>query len=645
MEFRRDINGLRALAVFLVVLYHFEVPGVSGGFIGVDVFFVVSGYLMTRIICERIDAGRFSVWGFYFDRGSRIIPALLALCTALLAFGWVFLPPLDYADLGKRVAASVGFVSNVLYWRESGYFGDTARENWLLHTWSLSVEWQFYVLYPLGMAAIARWHPQARRGAVLGATVLSFALAVFVSTRWSVAGFFLLPTRAWEMLAGGIVFLLPAPAVAWRKPAHLVGLSMIIAGAVLIDASKAWPAWWTLLPVLGTAMVIASASDSPLTSNPAVQILGKISYSVYLWHWPIVVGVGYLGAQGRAPVALGMAASIALGWASYAAVENPGRRWLRGMSGLLRPVGALVLVPMAVVLCGGGLLQTAGLPGRVDAAVRLADGERNDFDQKTRACIGNDGIELHRCGDSQPTVIVMGDSHSEALFAAVNEAAGGRARMVSYADCPMLPGVRLKLEQSNHHCGGYAEKAYRMIASEQRGIPIVFITRLSFYIWGPSPGEYGLPNEAAMYFDEPTAKVTPEYLAMIGRRVTASLCRLAKTSPVYALLPVPEMGVKVPQRMARELMVHGSQAQDISLPMAEYERRHAAALQIMKNAASACAVRLLDPVPILCHDGRCVGSERGLPLYQDDDHLSLHGARRLAPMFKKALAGGAPAQP
>jgi hypothetical protein len=323
-------------------------------------------------------------------------------------------------------------------------------------------------------------------------------------------------------------------------------------------------------------------------------------------------------------------------------VETHGRRSLRAASGMLRPVAALVVIPTALILCGGVLLRAGGLPGRVDVAVRLADAERNDFDQITRACIAKEGAELRHCGESRPVVIVMGDSHSEALFAAVNDAAGGRALMVSYTDCPMLPGVRLKLEQSGHRCGEYARNAYRMVALEHPGVPIVFITRLSFYIWGPSPGEYGVPNEAALYFDEPAAKVTPEYLEMIDHRMTASLCQLAKASAVYALLPIPEMGVKVPQRMARELMMHGAEAQDMSLPMTEYQRRHAAALRMLTNAASACGVQLLDPVPVLCHDERCLGSERGVPLYQDDDHLSRYGARRLTPMFKRAL-GLAPA--
>ena len=163
--FRHDINGLRAWAVMAVVLYHFGVPGFAGGFVGVDVFFVISGFLMTSIIISGLEQGRFSLWSFYLARARRIIPALLVLCISLLVLGWFWLPSADYKMLGTHAATALAFVSNLKFWREAGYFDAASHEKWLLHTWSLSVEWQFYILLPLGCLLL--WHWFGKRGVKL----------------------------------------------------------------------------------------------------------------------------------------------------------------------------------------------------------------------------------------------------------------------------------------------------------------------------------------------------------------------------------------------------------------------------------------------------------------------------------------------
>lgn len=188
MIFRQDINGLRALAVLIVVLFHFGIPYAQGGFVGVDVFFVISGYLMTGIIVRRLETGKFSLLGFYLDRARRIIPALAALCGVLLLLGGLWLLPTEYRLLGKHVASSISFLSNAVFWLESGYFDLESHQKWLLHTWSLSVEWQFYLLYPLLLLGVFRLcRANTVRWLVLAATLLSFALSVYASSRWASA--------------------------------------------------------------------------------------------------------------------------------------------------------------------------------------------------------------------------------------------------------------------------------------------------------------------------------------------------------------------------------------------------------------------------------------------------------------------------
>lgn len=208
MKFRKDINGLRAVAVIAVVLFHFNNEWLPGGFAGVDVFFVISGYLMTKIIFEGVENGTFSILAFYSSRAKRIIPALAVCCLVLVLFGWFFLSVIDYEVLSKHVLSSITFLSNIVYATEQGYFDSSSHEKWLLHTWSLSVEWQFYLLFPIFVYFLLKIMSYGKaRIAVLITTAFSFLISAIATDIWPSYSYFLLPTRAWEMLVGGIAYL------------------------------------------------------------------------------------------------------------------------------------------------------------------------------------------------------------------------------------------------------------------------------------------------------------------------------------------------------------------------------------------------------------------------------------------------------
>ena len=295
MQFRLDINGLRAIAVLAVLLFHFKIPGFKGGFIGVDVFFVISGFLMTRIIVGRIEKGNFGVLDFYRARAVRIVPALLAMCLFVLGWAWFYLMPQDYELLAKHALGSVTFLSNIAYWSEASYFAETAYGKWLLHTWSLSLEWQFYLLYPLLIAALVKLfksNMRALRMWICLLFVISLACSILMTPRSSSAAFFLLPSRAWEMLAGGLVCLYPLQLKPrWKLPVEVTGILLIGASIALFHPNHAWPGWRALGPVVGCVLVLAAASQRSLLASMPFQWLGNLSYSVYLWHWPVVVAL------------------------------------------------------------------------------------------------------------------------------------------------------------------------------------------------------------------------------------------------------------------------------------------------------------------------------------------------------------------
>ncbi|PAR29085.1 acyltransferase family protein, partial [Vibrio metoecus] len=292
MKFRNDINGLRAIAVVAVVIFHFNANWLPGGFAGVDVFFVISGFLMTGIIMSGLEQGNFSILKFYVARANRIIPVLAILCFSLLVYGWFFLIPLDYGMLGKHVGSSMLFLSNIVYWNEIGYFDTASDEKWLLHTWSLSAEWQFYIIYPLVLITMKKFMPlKVMKLMVFIGMILGFILGAIATSKWPNPAYYLLPTRAWEMMIGGCAYLYPLSISDNKKKfLEFMGLTLIILSYLLMSSEVLWPGYLAFFPAFGSFLLIqAQRFDSPITNNFLLQFLGKCSYSIYIWHWPLVV--------------------------------------------------------------------------------------------------------------------------------------------------------------------------------------------------------------------------------------------------------------------------------------------------------------------------------------------------------------------
>ena len=322
-SFRADINGLRAWAVAAVVFYHFGIPGFSGGFVGVDVFFVISGFLMTGIVVKGLERGNFSLIGFYMARGRRIVPALVVVCAVLLALGWWVLMPPDYKRLGSHAVYSLAFLSNIEFWQEAGYFDVASREKWLLHTWSLSVEWQFYLILPVVLWVVWRLKPGrvVQTLAVGSGLVASLLACVLVTNNQSGTAFYLLPTRAWEMLGGGLVFLLaskPKLSALHRRSLEFIGLMLIVLSVVFFDRDTIWPGGRAMLPVMAAMLVLLANRHSLWTASKLPQWLGDRSYSLYLWHWPVYVALVYIGFRDNPwAIAGALLLTVLLGHLSY----------------------------------------------------------------------------------------------------------------------------------------------------------------------------------------------------------------------------------------------------------------------------------------------------------------------------------------
>jgi peptidoglycan/LPS O-acetylase OafA/YrhL len=644
--FRNDINGLRAWAVVAVILYHFGVPGISGGFIGVDVFFVISGLLMTGIVVGGLEReGRFSVWAFYMARARRILPALMVLCAVLMTLGWWLLLPLDYKMLGKHALAALSFLSNILFQREAGYFDAASHEKWLLHTWSLAVEWQFYMLLPLVLLGVWKWRP-GRQSLVIVMTLAllgSLALSIVLTPRMPTPAFYLLPTRAWEMLAGGLVYLLAHRLVLTprqRVALEFSGFGLVIAALVAFDASSAWPGWRAIVPVLGAVLVLLAArSNTFWTGHPLAQWLGTRSYSLYLWHWPVVVATVYAEWQGE-PLAMvgGLLLTLLLGHLSYIWVETPARQQLVK---LRRGWGVAALVCGTVVVAAPGALAQwkQGIPGRFPSNVELISQEALNRNPRHKACHPATGIASPSCmmGGSQRRAILLGDSHANAIVSSLAAAAPESDAGVmewSYTGCPTLFGVlpaphRTLAEGSQ--CGRFLDWARDQLAEVPKEVPLVIVNRTSLYAVGHNEPKSKDLNTPLVYFTQPSDTASPAFLAEFSQRLTDTACQLAKQRQVYLVRPFPEMDVDVPHT-ARAMVVRG-QREEVSISLAAYHQRHDFVWAAQDAARDQCGVKILDPLPYLCWDGRCHGTKNGRPLYYDNNHLSEFGNKLLVPMF------------
>lgn len=645
MKFRKDINGLRAFAVIAVVLFHFNSAWMPGGFAGVDVFFVISGFLMTGIIFRGMEQENFSILKFYVARANRIIPAMALLCLVLLVFGWFYLTPMEYRFLGKHAASSVGFVSNFIYWTEAGYFDAASHEKWLLHTWSLSVEWQFYIIYPLILVAMRKFLSikTMKLMLVLG-TVVGFIFCAVASYKWPSASYYLLPARAWEMMIGGVAYLYPFSLQENKKKfVEWTGLALVIGSYLLVSAEHPWPGYLALFPVIGSFLIIqAQRNDSAITGNIIFQKLGTWSYSIYLWHWPFVVVI-YTFSLPDDYIYVGIALSILFGYLSYKYVEKI--KFRNDFSNLFSYLKSKPIYITGIIGVLGSLLFI-----KFDALtpVRFTTEQANilaqqEGDPRYSVCGAvKDGVSPGcTYGDGPVKAIVIGDSHAQAQ----NVAIGNRASMaegsilsLSLAACPTIKGVyQLDSygENPDYNCGKMVANAIKISSEKYPTIPIIIINRVSGYFYGGNESRNTKLSAPVNFVDKIYTQRNYDYESNIATHMVDTVCDFAQNNPVYLVRPIPEVKQNVPAVMFRSLVFNNKTS--VTLPYDEYIQRQKAAFAMQDKAANQCGAKILDPIPYLCDSSFCHGDLNGIPLYADDDHLSSFGAKLISPIYDEVF--------
>ena len=629
--FRADINGLRGVAILLVLLFHFNAPKAAGGFIGVDVFFVISGYLMTAIVLRGLTTGQFSLAGFYRARARRIMPPLALMILSSLTLGFFLVDPILYAAMARQALSSLLFVSNIDYFLTTSYFGNAADTIWFLHSWSLSAEWQLYLAYPLFLALLLRIAPGRLAYALLATAALIYAASLallFTGGGRMMSGlFYMSPFRAPEMIIGGLAYIcrVQAPARVGRVSA-IFGLALILCTAAIAGPQTAWPAPLSLTAVAGAALIlVVDTGKAGLLGLAPLQLIGRWSYSIYLWHWPLIVALNYAGYTDARSYALAFIASIIVGALSHRFVERPlGNHPDAGVTAIVRQNGVSVAVFGLTTVVATAVLMLNGLPSRAPAAAQryIADAEKA---KEEWAFPERCDKVLCTVGPGRANTLIVGDSHGEMWYPAFDMFARKERRAMDIfvaAGCLPVPGVS---KLTNPGCGDFSRRVGQEVLSP-RYQRIVIVT--SWYEWFDPTKASGVcvqNQRACDPISEPAARAAARVHLV---RFVSDL--LDRGKEVILFRQSPMVSFDVPDRIAQSRF-QGEDAGDLAaFPAADLVTDPDgvdATLELLRKRGA----RLIAPSASLCVGGRCrLVDERGFSLYRDNNHFRSDTVRSFA---------------
>lgn len=652
-KYRPDIDGLRAIAVLSVVAFHAFPTWVKGGFIGVDVFFVISGYLISTIIFENLDKGIFSFAEFYARRIKRIFPALLIVLIASYAFGWLALFADEYKQLGKHIAAGAGFVSNIVLWNEAGYFDNSAETKPLLHLWSLGIEEQYYIVWPMLL-----WLAWKRKFNLLTITILvsfvSFYLNIVGIEKDTVATFYSPQTRFWELLSGSFL----AWVTLYRKEAYctfkgkldgwlmsavycekpdaaaktlpnalsFVGLLLLAYGFWRINRDFNFPGMWAVVPVLGSVLIISAGPNAwvnrTLLSSKVAVWFGLISFPLYLWHWPLIAFARIIESEvpSRSIRIGAVVVSVALAWITYKLVEQPMRLGEHSKAKVMT-----LLVVMVIVGCVGyNTYSGDGYPFR--SSIKNFVNNKSELEKN----LATDNHCLNYIKNKSPlfpycrfsnvgsaeTIAVVGDSHALAAYPGISEylqERGINTVLLANSGCPPFLGAPFgKNGVERQACSLRINELLETLLSREDIRKVFFFTRGPIYITGTEPVTGNLDlwdgNNLALNDFVRAAQQTFAKLALGGKRI-------------FYITENPELSNPAVSCIVRPLRVFSKDCRPDKIAVLSRQDAYLDSFGKLTN------VTVVDSLKAFCPDEKCVVFENGSLLYADDNHLSVAGSR------------------
>jgi peptidoglycan/LPS O-acetylase OafA/YrhL len=637
IKYRPEIDGLRALAVLPVVLFHADFSTFSGGFVGVDVFFVISGYLITSLILSDIAKGKFSYSNFYERRARRILPALFLVILCTLPIVWWFYLPADLKDYAESVAAIPLFLSNFVFESQSGYFERATDIKPLIHTWSLAVEEQFYLFFPAILLVMLRFTKDWVFHLILVLSVLSLMLAQWGIYNAPTDTYFLLPTRIWELLVGSLVaiYLFKADDRRISDLGCAIGIAMILFSVFAYDGETPFPGLSALLPTLGTCLFIIFAGPKTITfqvfSNRHIVLLGLISYSLYLWHQPIFAIVKYQSAE-ELSVILRMsmiALAIVLAFVSWKYIEAP---W-RDASRVSRKTLIIASVGFSLFFIQFGIIGA------------LKDGDLYRFDQKTMAIsspVSGAGCPIRKTpekacligdADMEPSIVILGDSHASALSHSFDQnlkSVGKSAYSYTSGWCPPFIDVDVSNDDKKD-CATVRNAGLQRAFTDDNIKTVVLHAEWANYTTGT---RWGRRSERFVSDEFSTQLNTAENQRVFARGLERTVSQLTKAGKAIVIVgSVPEYNVNIPNFLAihysKTGLLNGTR---FPITQVEYNHRNAGVQNAFDHLAESQNLSFVDPFSLFCPLNRCqkFGDDQQI-LYTDGNHLSLAGANKLVP--------------
>lgn len=616
-HYRPDIDGLRAIAVLSVVLYHFGADWLPGGFTGVDVFFVISGYIITSNMMYRTSQGSFSLLDFYKRRVKRILPALVVMIFSVLAVGWLYFTPTEYRVLGKSAAFAALGLGNLYFYGNTDYFDPSADTQPLLHTWSLGVEEQFYLVWPVAFWALWSLLKTKKRIAILLAVFTVGAIvASEILTQWNSKAAFYLPfARAWELSLGCLVAFLPAiRSTKYSSIATGLGLALVATSVATLNTADRFPGLNALYACIGAALIVYPKTSNglvfKLVSFEPLRFVGLISYSLYLWHWPVIVLYRELTLDQNpsiSAICVLLALSIALSVASYKFVEQPfrGAKW----SSAWMPI-TMTLVATAA---SASVFVFKGYPARIPPEILGYSTAAEDYSANRPKChrtfTFNPELNLSCVfGDDNapPQVAVWGDSHGVEIGEAIGErmrASGESMLLMTYSSCPPALNFEAPLQKG---CKEFTSSALKFLLSREQIRTVVLAGYWELYLASPDKANIAPGLEQAV-----------ATLAAAGKRVI-----IVASNPEIT-------GVRIPQAAVRYAML--GKLTDLSVPIETHRKNTAQSREIIDGIKDRHpSVVIFDPASTLCSEDSCPMVLNDKAILFDDNHLTTAAARIVA---------------
>lgn len=652
LNYRPDIDGLRALAVLLVVIFHAFPKWIKGGFIGVDIFFVISGFLISSIIFANLQQNKFSFKEFYIHRTKRIFPALITMLVSSYIFGWFVLFPDEFQQLGKHIAASAGFIQNIILWKEAGYFDIDSELKPLMHIWSLGVEEQFYLIYPLLIFII--WQ---RRINILATIIvllfLSLGLNVIDIEKNSIRTFFMLPTRFWELLAGSLLAYICLFKQGWIQNVlfrlipismqkdkilnnvfSILGLLLILTSAFIFNKNLLFPGAWALIPVIGAFLIILAGKNAwvnqKILSNRLMVFIGLISYPLYLWHWPLLSFAKIIESE-QPSIEIQIIAvilSFLFSWLTYRFIEKPIRF---GQKPALKAILLSMILGIVGYIGYYTFLQN-GLTNR--ESIKEYAHMFKEIDKKS---FNEDFVQEKAL---PPTTAIIGDSHASHLIA-LKELAKRTNETVEFHSlgaCPMLLHISSFNKNGKDDCGDAVNKTYAAIENSNSIKTVVISLRGHIYT---SEHKTTFKNKKRRNHTV-ALNTNPELtdsveIFKIGIRDTLNFL-IKKEKKVIFVLNAADLDFKPQQCINRPLRISKLQS-PCAVPRSTFEEKSQEYRDLVKSVLNDFPeVTLFDASEGLCDEEWCWATKDGKILYNDTNHFSTEGsffiAERLWPVIK-----------